>query len=403
MVNFEETVLSNGIKVIIDQNKKSPLAAVTIVFTAGSKNDPSDKKGIAHLLEHMLFTGTSSIPDYDDFIQHAGGDSNAATYPDYALFYGTVPPENLVGYLEMERDRFDNILFTKSKFEIQKNVVIEEYNENVRLEPYGDCWHHILESLFENHYYSHPVIGKDETGIQNITLADLKGFYEKHYKKGLPIISVSSPYGVEMIVEILESIFGSTKGKYTNLSHAISNGKYNSFVKIKSKEDLDHFFMVWKIGERFCDQFYKTEMIVDLLNGGYSGKLELLVNQDSDIWEADAYTSEHIDEVLFIIEVKCSKGYSQISQKRILDIFTELKSTLSDSDLDKIKNQAETDHLYNELYSLDRSMTMAFFKTYDKTQLINSELKIYTEKSLEDIKTMASFFRKNAPFVLQYS
>ena len=403
MINFMEAALSNGTKVIINQNKKSPIAAVTIHFPVGSKDDPSDKRGIAHLIEHMLFTGTPKVPDYDKFIQLAGGDSNAATYPDYTLYYGTVPPENLSGYLEMERDRFENVLFTPSKFEIQKNVVIEEYNENVLLEPYGDCWHHILESIFEDQYYAHPVIGKDEKSIQNISLDDLKIFFKKHYQDGLPVISVSSPYSEKKVLELLELNFGNKFGQYSELKSYSPRKRKPTITKIESKEKVDHFFMVWKLGQRFADEFYKCEMIVDALNGGYTGKLDLLVNQNSDIWEADAYTSEHINEVLFIIEAKCSEGYNKSAQKLIIEILTELKSSLTNTELDKIKNQAETDHFYNELYAMDRCITMAFFKAYDRTRLINSEVEIYTCMNLSEIQNMANYFVENSPFVFQYS
>ena len=77
MINFERKVLENGLKVLIHEDKSTPLVAVNILYNVGSRNEQADKTGFAHLFEHLMFSGSVNVPDFDSPIQEAGGENNA--------------------------------------------------------------------------------------------------------------------------------------------------------------------------------------------------------------------------------------------------------------------------------------------------------------------------------------
>jgi predicted Zn-dependent peptidase len=138
MVKYERFELSNGLKVLLHQDDLTPLVAVNLLFSAGSKFDPAQKSGLAHLFEHLMFAGTPSVPDFDDPIQMAGAENNAFTNSDYANYYSYGPFQNLETLLWLEADRLKNLKVSKKAFKTQRKVVIEELHESCLNIPYGD-------------------------------------------------------------------------------------------------------------------------------------------------------------------------------------------------------------------------------------------------------------------------
>ncbi|MFZ1561467.1 MAG: insulinase family protein, partial [Saprospiraceae bacterium] len=95
MITFERFKLTNGLTVIIHEDKSTPMVAVNVVYNVGSKYEEPDKTGFAHLFEHLMFGGSINIPDFDDHIQDAGGENNAFTNTDLTNFYEVLPAENI--------------------------------------------------------------------------------------------------------------------------------------------------------------------------------------------------------------------------------------------------------------------------------------------------------------------
>ena len=87
LVKFEKHVLKNGLRVILHQDKSTPLAVVNLLYDVGARDESPDKTGFAHLFEHLMFGGTEQVPNFDVPIQNAGGDSNAFTNNDITNYY----------------------------------------------------------------------------------------------------------------------------------------------------------------------------------------------------------------------------------------------------------------------------------------------------------------------------
>src|SRR5699024_1240565 len=116
MVNLEKYKLDNVLIVILHIDPDSTLAAVNVLYKIGSKNEVADQTGITHLFEHMMFTGTESVPDIDVLLQDAGGENNAFTNADYTNYYSYAPLANLELLLAIEADRMSNLKLSEKKF-----------------------------------------------------------------------------------------------------------------------------------------------------------------------------------------------------------------------------------------------------------------------------------------------
>src|SRR5690554_6787749 len=148
MITYYKSLMSNGLTLIIHKETKTPLVATSVLYKAGSKYEPYEKSGLAHLMEHLMFSGTKNIKDFDVPIQEAGGENNAYTNSDIAHYYNVAPANNLETLLWLESDRMKNLDLSARSFENQQKVVLEEFYETCLNQPYGDSWHHITEMAF---------------------------------------------------------------------------------------------------------------------------------------------------------------------------------------------------------------------------------------------------------------
>jgi len=177
VIKYQRWVLENGLRVLVHEDHSTPMAAVSVLYDVGSKDEQADKTGFAHLFEHLMFGGSANIPDYDEWMQKAGGEDNAFTNNDVTNFYALLPAENLELALWLESDRMLSLNFSKKSLDVQRKVVIEEFKETCLNEPYGDVWHHISDLAYKVHPYRWPVIGLSPEHVAAARLRDVEDFF----------------------------------------------------------------------------------------------------------------------------------------------------------------------------------------------------------------------------------
>jgi len=156
MIAFDKFVLDNGLRVIVHEDQTTPLVAVNILYDVGSRDESPEMTGFAHLFEHLMFSGSENVKDFDDIVQRAGGDCNAFTNNDITNFYTILPSQNIETALYLESDRMKALRIDQQNLDVQKKVVVEEFKENCINAPYGDAWHLISELAYKEHAYSWP-------------------------------------------------------------------------------------------------------------------------------------------------------------------------------------------------------------------------------------------------------
>jgi zinc protease len=182
-VPVEKFSLSNGLQVVVMTNDRSPVVTHMLVVKAGAADDPYGKSGVAHYLEHLLFSGTKNFPEgvYDRSIARVGGAQNAYTTRDYTLYYATVPSAQLPMVMTMEADRFANLDISPTLAARELKVITEERMMRVENNPAAQ-WMEQLDALtFLNHPYHQPVIGWAED-MATFTPADAQAFYGQYYR-----------------------------------------------------------------------------------------------------------------------------------------------------------------------------------------------------------------------------
>jgi zinc protease len=382
MIHFEKIVLNNGLTVICHADSSTPLAAVSVLYKAGSKLDPAGKSGLAHIFEHLMFSGTPGIPDFDTPIQMAGGENNAYTNSDYAQYYSFVPGDNVDILLWLESDRMQNIKPRQRKIQTQKKVVLEEFYESCLNVPYGDIWHYILPILYPNHPYGSPVIGKSVEEIMSLSKEDFFDFKQKYYQPKNAILSVSGMISPDEIFRRVDDRFGSIpscKVDSPTFPFPAPDFSRKDWI-IRGNVPAVAFFLVFPMPERRSRAYYHLDFISDILTGGRSARLyRMLVKNKQLVSFVDAYISGSDDPGLFVIEGKILEGESFRScEKRIWSELEKIKSKkLNKMTMRKLKNNLESQIVFSEINIVNKSANLCYFESIGKAEMINEEIGHY--------------------------
>src|SRR5688500_7595019 len=196
-LKVKEYKLKNGLRVVLHEDRSTPVVAVNTWYHVGSKNEETGRTGFAHLFEHMMFQGSASYDnDYFSPLQEAGGSINGTTNQDRTWYYETVPSNFLELALFMEADRLGNLLpaMTQEKLDNQRDVVKNERRQRVDNVPYGGSFEKIGQIMYPKpHPYNWSTIGSLED-LQAASLEDVKSFFRQYYVPNNTVLVLSGSF-----------------------------------------------------------------------------------------------------------------------------------------------------------------------------------------------------------------
>ncbi|TMH29590.1 MAG: insulinase family protein, partial [Betaproteobacteria bacterium] len=186
-IPYEKYRLSNGLEVILAQDRSLPLVAVDIWYHVGAANEESSRTGFAHLFEHMMFTGTKHVPRgvAEKLLEAAGGsDSNATTSFDRTNYFDTVPSNQLELALWAHADRMGYLLdsLDQTALSNQQDVVRNKRRQRIENQPYGIVDEAVFHALFPVGHPYRPVVMGSHVDIQSARLADVRDFFKRYYR-----------------------------------------------------------------------------------------------------------------------------------------------------------------------------------------------------------------------------
>src|SRR5712675_3708871 len=163
-MKFRDRTLANGLRVLSVVDKSSPTVAINIWYHVGSKDDPDQRSGFAHLFEHIMFKSTKNMKAemMDRLTEDVGGNNNAYTADDVTVYFEVVPSNYLETLLWAEADRLSGLNVDDANFKSERDVVKEEYRQTVLAPPYGRFGDLLQQKSFLQHPYKRPTIGSIE-------------------------------------------------------------------------------------------------------------------------------------------------------------------------------------------------------------------------------------------------
>lgn len=382
MIYFRRFTLENGLRVLVHEDKSTPLVAMNILYDVGSRDEDPAMTGLAHLFEHLMFGGSVNIPDFDTPLQLVGGENNAFTNNDITNYYLTIPSENIETGFWLESDRMLELDFSVRNLDTQKNVVTEEFNQRYVNQPYGDAILKLRPLAYKVHPYRWPTIGMDISHIRNADLEQVKSFFFSHYAPNNAVLALTGNINYDHAFTLAQKWFGPIEKRPVKPRNLPAEPEQAEERTLTLERDVpsDAIYKVWHIGPRSSDDFYTLDLVTDLLAGGESGRLHTkLVREKKLFSEINAYLTADIDPGLLIVQGKLMKGIDiQHANESIDEVITGLisKNGIVD-EMEKVKNKFESSNIFSNTSILNKAANLSFFELLGDPGLINSEVETY--------------------------
>ena len=203
-----EYSLPNGLRVLLFPDQSKPTVTVNITYLVGSRHEGYGEAGMAHLLEHMAFKGSTNHRNTPQELSDYGAKFNGTTFYDRTNYYETVPSsdKNLAWALDLEADRMVNGFIARKDLESEFSVVRNEFelSEN---SPFRVTFQRVMSAAYRFHGYGRSTIGNKED-IENVPIDRLQVFYRKYYQPDNAVLVVAGKFEPEKTLALIENTFG---------------------------------------------------------------------------------------------------------------------------------------------------------------------------------------------------
>ncbi len=356
---FEKT-LGNGLKVIVKEDHRAPVLVQQIWYRAGSMDESTGTTGIAHVLEHMMFKGTKTVPqgEFSKRIAAAGGRENAFTSYDYTAYFQQLHKDQLELAMKLESDRMHNLVLSDAEFAKEIQVVMEERRMRTDDTPHSLLYEKLMAMSFQEHPYHNPIIGW-MNDLKTLTAADARRWYQNWYAPNNATLVVAGDVRAKDVFALAQRYYGRIPARALPKRKNFSEPQQLGIKRftVKAPAELPLLVMAYHAPALRDPQQditpYALEVLAGVLDGNQSARLnKTLVREKQIASNAGAgYESTARGPVLFILEGTPSNGVGVAGLEAALreQIAVLLRDGVNEQELARVKAQVTA----NEVYKLD--------------------------------------------------
>lgn len=353
--DVREYFLANGLKILIAEEHKSPVATFQVWYRVGSRDEPLGKSGLGHLLEHMMFKGTSRYgpSQLSALIQKNGGTTNAYTTKDHTVYFALLSADRIGLAVDLEADRMQNLLLDPRELLAEKDVVMEERRLRYEDDPQNSLFEDVVSTAFKVHPYQRPVIGW-MTDLRSILREDVYAFYKTYYNPRNAVIVVAGDVNSEDMVAKIRDAFQdippSESGKRLVFEEPEQRGERR--VVLKRDAELPFLIVAYRVPSFPHEDSYALDVLRVLLSAGKSSRLyqSLVYEKKIALSAAADYNGFTRDPFLFFLYATVSPGVDvkDVEQELYREIERIQRSPPSDGEVQKAKNQIESSFIIGQ-------------------------------------------------------
>ncbi len=388
--------LSNGLKVLLLENHRAPVATFQVWYRVGSRNEPWGKSGLSHFLEHMMFKGTPRISaeQFTKAIDERGGHYNAFTTRDFTAYFETLRADQLPEMIDLEADRMHNLALREADFQTERKVIMEERRLRTEDDPQAYLMEQMTAAAFQTQPYHWPIIGWPED-LARITLEDLKQYYRRYYVPSNAFIVVVGDFDTAPLLAKIKQAFGSIPAGPSPAQHRYADPAQTGERKVVVERPAQLHFLVqgYHVPNLREQDAYVLEVIDALLSEGKSSRLhDRLVRQEH--LALSVSTRQPLlshDPDLFQIYVEILPGKKVADVQRIVDDeLTRLQTEpVTAHELQKAKNQLEADFVFAQDSLFAQAMWLGRFEIALDWKHIDDYIPAVRKVSAQDIQRVA--------------
>jgi zinc protease len=324
-IPYEAFTLDNGLRVIVHEDRKAPVVAVSVWYRVGSKHEPKGKTGFAHLFEHLMFNGSENAPgDFFEPLQQVGAtDSNGTTNVDRTNYFETVPTGALDRALFLESDRMGHLLgaVTQEKLDNQRGVVQNEKRQGDN-NPYGLLRYEIFENLFpKGHPYHHSTIGS-MADLNSASLDDVKKWFTDNYGPNNAVLVLAGDVDVATAKAKVQEWFGDIpRGpEITAPQTSVPTLPAPLAKEVKDLIPTPRIYRMWAIPGLNDAEAVPLQMATAVLGGLSSSRLDnAMVRTDPVAVSVAAFAQSFEDAGILIVQADVKPGTDVAAVGKKLD------------------------------------------------------------------------------------
>jgi len=361
-----ETVLDNGLKIILLENHKAPVVTFQVWYRVGSRNEDWGKTGLSHMLEHMMFKGTKEVgpEEFSRIIQENGGNDNAFTSSDYTAYFEDLSSDKVQVAIDLESDRMQNLILREEDFGTERMVVVEERRLRTDDDPQAYLVEQLEAAAFQISPYHWPIIGWIED-IKRFTLEDLKAYHDIYYNPVNAFLVVVGDFKKDELLQSIKKSFGRIPKGLPPVQKKDKDPPQpgERRVVVKKEAQLPFLLIGYHIPNLTDPDSYVLEVIAGILSGGKSSRFyKSLVHDKQLVLGADADNSLlSRDSNLFTLSAEPLPGKDVSGVEKALDQEVERLKTepVGEHELQKAKNQMEAAFVYGQDSIFYQAMLLA--------------------------------------------
>ena len=395
-----EQILKNGLKIVVKEDHRSPVAVSQVWYKVGSSYEPGGITGISHMLEHMMFKGTDKHPagEFSKIISENGGEENAFTGQDYTAYFQTMEASRLAVSFELEADRMRNLHLLADELKKELQVVTEERRMRTDDNPQAKMQEHFMSVAYSNSPYKHPIIGWP-ADIASYTVEDLQAWYQRWYAPNNATLVVVGDVDTKAVFALAEKYFGELKPSELKplkpQTEIEQMGVRKMTVKVPAK--LPSLLMGYKVPVlKSVEQeweAYALEVLAGVLDGGSSARLTsgLVRGKQIAVSAAAGYSLATRLPDLFELEATPAEGKTVAELETALkDEIAKLQGELiSPEELQRIKAQVLASAVYERDSNFYQAMQLGMLETvglgWQKADEYVNKVNLVTAEQVRDV------------------
>jgi len=361
-----ERTLANGMKILVKEDHRAPVAVCMVWYRAGSMDEVSGTTGVAHVLEHMMFKGTAQVGpgEFSRIIARAGGRENAFTSKDATVYHEQLHRSQLPLALELEADRMANLLLSDEQFAREIKVVMEERRLRTDDQPRSLVYESFMATAYMVNPYRTPVVGW-MTDLESMRAEDARDWYRHWYTPNNATLVVVGDVAAADVFATAEKLFGPVASRPLPLRRPQVEPAQRGVrrVLVKAPAEQPYLLMGWRVPSLRDVEHdwepYALDMLAGVLAGSDAARLDReLVRAARVATAANAgYDSINRGPALFIMDATPAPGKTvhEVEQALRDQIRQVVEQGVSEEELRRVSAQVTA----SQVFELDSMFSQA--------------------------------------------
>ena len=404
-VDFKETVLKNGLRVITVEDHSAPVIAVSVNYNVGSRDERRGRTGFAHLFEHMMFKGSENVGTGEHFILifNNGGNMNGTTSEDRTVYFEALPANQLDLGLFLEADRMRSLAtnITKENLDNQRNAVQEERRLGVDNQPYGLSGEKQQELLYDNFAYKHTVIGSMED-LNAATVDDVVQFFKTYYAPNNAVLVVVGDFSTKdalaRIAKNFEAIPRQPNPPAVDMTEPEQTAERRATLD-DALARLPRVDIAFKAVPGNTADYYALQVLSAALQSGQSSRLyQKLVKEKELVTNVGGFLDEKRGPSALYTFATLRPGMKTADAETAIyeEIERLKKEPIADWELQKAKNATRRNFFNGIESSLTRAIILSQYAVlYNDANLINTRVDKVSAVTKEDVQRVANKYLRD--------